>query len=101
MKTVDIDPGHNRALVRRRDAHQLALVGASCGPPGNDLVTLRDLVVDRDAYVGERGPVDLNELLHAFRPCELATGHVGVVVGRVGSGQLVDSRELALIPDFL
>src|SRR5256886_10015631 len=99
--TVDVDPGHGRVLVRWRDAHQLALVGASCGPAGHDLVVLRDLVVDRDAYVGKRASVDLNELLQTVWPSELATRHIGVVEGSVGSRQLIDSRELALIPDFL
>src|SRR5256712_12090419 len=60
--TGDVASGHGRGLVRRRDAHELALVRASCGPPGDDLVALSDLVVDRDVYVRERAAVDLNEL---------------------------------------
>src|SRR5450759_2950903 len=101
VETGDIHSGHDRVPVCWRDAHQQAFVGARCGPPGNDLVALGDLVVDRDAYVRERAPIDLNELLQAFRPGEFAIWHVGVAVSRVGSGQLVDHRELALIPNFL
>src|SRR4029077_8525332 len=98
---VDIDPGDGRVLVCRRDGHQLALVGAGSGPTGDDLVALRDLVVDREADVGERVPVDLEQLFQAFRPGELSTRYVRVVEGRVGGSQLIDDTELALIPDFL
>src|SRR5438132_13523122 len=98
--TVAVASGHGRVLVRWRDAHQLALVGASCGPAGHDLVALRDLVVDRDAYVGKRASVDLNELLQTVWPSELATRHIGVVEGSVDNRQLIDSRMLVLIPDL-
>src|SRR5256885_5567610 len=101
LVAVDIHPGHGRVLVRRCDGHELALVGAGGGPTGDDLVALRDLVVDREAYVGERVPVDLNELLQAFRPGELSTWHVRVVEGRGRRCQLIYDIELALIPDFL
>src|SRR5438067_165572 len=98
---VDVDAGDGRVLSGGRNAHQLTVVGAGCGPAGDDLVALCDLIVDRDVDVGEGPPVDLNELRQAFRPGELATRYRGVVEGRIGGDQFVDYREVALVPDFL
>src|ERR1700694_371287 len=97
---VDIAPGHGHSLAARRDAHQLTLVGAGCGPPADDLVALSDQIFDREADVRKRATVDLDELPEAFRPCELAAWHGGGVEGRVGSYELVDDREVALVPDL-
>src|SRR5205807_435737 len=101
LVAVDVDAGDGGVLAGGRDAHQLTAVGAGRGPAGDDLVSLCDLIVDRDLDVGKRPPVDLDELRQAFGPDELSTRYGGVVKGRIGGDQLIDDREVALVPDFL
>jgi hypothetical protein len=88
----DVDAVHRDLLAGRRDAEELAEVGAGHGRAGDDLVPFRDQVVDPPIEVGEGTPEEGHDRLVPGDPL-LHPRRVGVIeeVGRddrVGDGQV-------------
>src|SRR3989442_9658952 len=63
-----VDTGNRHLLPGRRNPHELALVGALHRPSDDDLVALRDDVVDRRPAVRERSEPHREQHLIAFLP---------------------------------
>src|SRR5437899_2309614 len=66
LEPRDVDARDRNSLPGRRDAHELAAVGARHRPADDDLVAFRDDAINRRAAVGERGAQHEEPLLLAF-----------------------------------
>src|SRR6266571_3206879 len=98
LEPGDVDARDRAFLPGRRDAHELAAVGARHRPADDDFVAFRDDVIDRRTAVGE-GRVEHLEP----QPLPFAAGRQsrrGGVVDVVLGGDLVNHAEVASVHDL-
>src|SRR5436190_10379144 len=97
LDAIDRGPGDLDAPAAGRIAHQLSLVSTGCRPACGDQIALGYLLFDREARIGERPDVHLDELLQALEPF-FAERVVGVVVDGVSCDEAVERVEVAALP---
>src|SRR5881628_1300994 len=98
LEPRDVDARDRHFLPGRRDAHELAAVGARHRPADDDLVAFRDDVINRRAAVGERGAQHEEPLLLPF-PAGWHSGRGGVVDVVLGR-HLVNHADVASVQNF-
>lgn len=82
LKRIDIDAVERHHLVRRLDSQKFAGVPTGRSPTGDDLVSLRDLVVDLMAQIGECRVHLLVEPPRLLQAEWLLSGEVELIVRR-------------------
>src|SRR5437870_5443027 len=99
LEPRDVDARDRHFLPGRRDAHELAAVGARHRPADDDLVAFRDDVINRRAAVGERGAQHEEPLLLAFAAGwhSRCGGVVDIVLGR----HLVNHADVASVQNLV
>ena len=92
--TEDVDLGDRVALPARRQPHELAGLGRTGGEPGDDLIALRDQVVDRERRIGQA----LRDAFHGpLQVASAVSGRWPRVRHKVLRDELVDGPEIALL----
>src|SRR5918994_7215749 len=93
---VEDNPRHRHPLAGRRDALELALVGAATGPPLGDSVSLDNDLLHRGVPVGERRPNHSGDSLEILR-----RPRHRFVDDRIAGHQLVYHREITATPELV
>ena len=96
----DVDHFEGYPLAGRRNAHELALVGAAPGATDHHLVAGGDRVVDCDLKVREGAAKFRGELFDGLT-ARRYTGREFFVLNEAGSKQLVDQTDISPIEDFV
>src|SRR4051812_18353039 len=98
LEAVDRDAGNRDPPARWRYTPQLAGMGHLPTPTRNDLVALRNLILNGELHVGEGVAIQLDRAFHPGHTLS-GMGVIGIVVDDVSSDQLIKPIDLTGAPD--
>lgn len=97
VDSKDRGAGDGRLAMGRVHAQKVALVGAAGCPLDDDLIALRDGVIDGEAQIGKGFAATLDMVAHVLCPGREAGEH-RIVKAAVARKNLRDHVELSMVP---